>query len=381
MFKELVDILQNRISFIKKVSLAFLASTICGNAAFAYIPTGTPAPDPFYIQEWHLGAMNVPLAWKQTKGRGQHVGMIGNFGRISTFCTDLPPIDSLSIGSGYTEPAGFYPTEYATVGFALANNGINTAGIAPEAHITQCCITGAALDGTGSGAVQYGNNVIDGQLSDAVDALLSHDRRIKIIIVNLDQDFAYPDNNTSGGWALVHGDCQKLYDPAEYPRFHRKAQEFYNRGGLIFANVGDILNSSQQVTDYHHQVPYINLVASTTRDSSGTGFGNPATRRNSPVFPSKISTAVTFSAPAESILVSDARNQVVDAFGISSVAATEVAAVASLVWAANPRLSNRQVRQIMIDTAFKPAGHAWDAVYGHGVPNAGEAVSRAVNLR
>lgn len=65
----------------------------------------------------------------------------------------------------------------------------------------------------------------------------------------------------------------------------------------------------------------------------------------------------------------------------TSMAAPHVTGVAALAWAANPRLSNAQVRQVLRDTALDLGARGWDAYYGYGLVQAPAAVQRAQQTR
>jgi hypothetical protein len=67
-------------------------------------------------------------------------------------------------------------------------------------------------------------------------------------------------------------------------------------------------------------------------------------------------------------------------FGGTSCANPNLAAMASLVWSANPLLSAVQVRQILEDTAMDLGAPGRDNTFGYGLVDAGLAVRRAAAL-
>jgi serine protease len=67
-------------------------------------------------------------------------------------------------------------------------------------------------------------------------------------------------------------------------------------------------------------------------------------------------------------------------FGGTSCANPNMAAMASLVWSANPLLSGPQVRQILEDTAMDLGAPGRDNTFGYGLVDAGLAVRRATAL-
>ncbi len=63
----------------------------------------------------------------------------------------------------------------------------------------------------------------------------------------------------------------------------------------------------------------------------------------------------------------------------TSMACPHVAGVAALVWAANPSLSNEEVREILSSTARNLGSDGKDTLYGHGLVDAEAAVTEALN--
>lgn len=68
-----------------------------------------------------------------------------------------------------------------------------------------------------------------------------------------------------------------------------------------------------------------------------------------------------------------------DAMEGTSMACPHVAGVAGLMKAANPELSNFEIRNILNATATDYGTNGWDQVFGYGMVNAGLAVQTAVN--
>lgn len=65
-------------------------------------------------------------------------------------------------------------------------------------------------------------------------------------------------------------------------------------------------------------------------------------------------------------------------FGGTSAACPQVAGVAALMLSANPQLTEYQVRTILQQTARDLGTAGWDATYGYGLVDAGQAVAKAL---
>ncbi|MBW3599122.1 MAG: S8 family serine peptidase [Planctomycetes bacterium] len=90
-------------------------------------------------------------------------------------------------------------------------------------------------------------------------------------------------------------------------------------------------------------------------------------------------TNLTIVAPTDVLATtfSSAASGNMSSFGGTSAANPNMAAIASLVWSANPNLTAGQVRSIITDTAMDLGAYGKDTTYGHGLANADAAVRRA----
>jgi subtilisin family serine protease len=122
-------------------------------------------------------------------------------------------------------------------------------------------------------------------------------------------------------------------------------------------------NNTGSVT-YPANLPTVMAVASTNRFDAKSSFSNPGPE-------------VEVAAPGEQILMLDLNNGYTTQDG-TSFAAPHVAALAGLLFSANPALTNAEVRQLIKDTADDVSTPGFDNGTGFGRINAANALAVAV---
>ena len=70
-----------------------------------------------------------------------------------------------------------------------------------------------------------------------------------------------------------------------------------------------------------------------------------------------------------------------EAWGGTSMATPHVSGVAALLWSANPKWTNAQIREAMIMTAMDLGEEGWDPYYGYGLVQAYDALQYLENLK
>lgn len=310
--------------------------------------------DPQFASEWHLPAINAHRAWDITQGSGARIaifdsgcqasvpdlngktdkGYNGNtwsahaLAVASPFSPGLAALGSAidgAVGSGARTDNTGHGTMVGTTAGATANNSNNGAGVAPGAVVVPIKITD---DRT---ALGDDLSIMAGLLN----IMATHSAKIANI-------------SYSG-----------MTDPSRDPALHAYFMAFHSLyGGLIFVSAGNDgahLNSGL--------MPYLSVVSAvdpSLRKADFSNWGN----------------CVTFTAPGVGIVLTDRLGNSVAADG-TSFASPICAAVAALIWRANPGLSNNQVVQIMRDTAVRTRSGAWTPFFGFGMPDAFRAVRRA----
>lgn len=346
--------------------LQLISAPVLANGMQAVRPN-----DPWFPQEWHLGAMHAPEAWGSSTGN-RNIGLITDEQFTlphGAFNQDMPRANVRTIGN----PAGLASWEnrthsgdgekLATAGFAQFNNNFATAGLAPDARLTIYeILQHHPFHPT---AQDFQNQ--DQILADAIIAMRRQNPHIKIICVCIRP--MYQATDTQGGGTAT----ERPSNASLYRQFHRAAQDFHDAGGLVFLNAGDHVLAEIDHNpgfDPNPQLPYLQVVRGLNRNLSWSDrydFGN----------------SISFCAPAEGILCTDQLGHIQTGNG-SKYATVLCAGVAALIWGSKPALANTQVLSIMQRTANKFGLSRWTTAYGHGMPdacNAVEAARAAVPLR
>lgn len=286
--------------------------------------------DPFFPQQWNLGALGAPAAWPTSKGKGSVIAV----------CDSGVPVNGIDlkgkVHAGYDAvnhkdgqtATGNHGAMVASTAACATDNKTNTAAVAPDATVFPMKICDAS-----------------GYISEAAiieSIYLAGQRGIRIVNLSVNTDPPYSFSN-------------KQY----HPSFHAYADWYHNqKNGMIFLAVGN-----DAVKDDSPISPNLIVVSSVNSKLTLSGFSNYGNN-------------VWFTAPGEGIYCTNAEGRVVSASG-TSLATPGVAAVAAMVLSANPRLTNREIETILIKTSRKPSGGAYTPYYGFGLPNAGAAVYSA----
>jgi len=357
------------------------AQGVPGNTHIYFNPKALPAPvnDPNFNQEWYLGALHAAQAWQTSRGGGIQIGVFDsgcNFvddllTKMNTGFDSTSPADQQAPGAWVEGQGGSYLNDYidsilphnkggyidflghgtkvATTASARADNGVNTAGVAPDALVTPVRI--ATPDGRG-GATTTDLAIMLG---------IQYAKRFGIKLVNISYNAAPPYSYSNAKvHRVVHAFIQDFHD---------------NWNGLVFVSAG---NNGMQ--DTSPMAPYMIVVSAI--DSTFAPVNVPgwwATTYGNPVW---------FCAPGLNIACSDKDGSLVSVAG-TSFAAPICAGVAALVWGANPGLRNYQVESIMkasckqLGITPQPVGNqnqggpVWSPFFGYGLPDADQAVRMA----
>jgi subtilisin family serine protease len=286
--------------------------------------------DPFFPQQWNLGATNVPRAWNISKGAGTILGI------LDTGCKTQIAELSGKCYSGW-DTVGHTPyqtdlhghgTMVATTAAANTNNWINTASPARLSWVYPIRL------GLQPGTITEAN-LLEG-------IYIAGRQGIKILNISYNLPPPY-----------------SLANRQVHPLLHTYLQWYQSfTGGLVFNASGNY-----GMYDSSPLVPYLQVVTAIDQNFELAGFSN-------------YGNCVWFTCPGVNIFCSNKNNQVVSASG-TSFAAPQVAAIAAMVWSANKWLTGTQVLNIIKQTAYKPQGQSWTPHYGFGLPNAHAAVQAA----
>jgi serine protease len=326
--------------------------------------------DEFYADQWNLHVTDVAGAWRFTQGSSgvllvsldsgvlppagspNWLGVRDVAGRLITDPTDddngvlnIPQNYPFGIGHGH---------QAINIMAATSNNGTGIAGINQVSDVMVADVyEGVHLQQAISDAIAYaranGKKVVfqggiqgeswltDGGPSIALTQMINFNADIALFAIAAGN--GGPDGNlTDPNWYQSVSGVAKL---EEFTDNVISVGALVNRQGLL---VDGLFNTNDVwMASYSNRGSNLTLVAPT-------------------------------DAPAL-----DMRGQE-HAFGGTSAANPNMAAIASLVWSANPGLMAGGIRQILIDTAEDLGPNGDDNIFGNGLVNAEAAVRRAVAL-
>ncbi|MFK7930610.1 MAG: S8 family serine peptidase [Myxococcota bacterium] len=329
--------------------------------------------DPYIDNAWHLnntgqsgglpgadsGAFN---AWNVATGDGIVIAIIDT--GVDTTHPDLDLVTGYDFGDGDAdvtpepEQDGYnHGTAMAGVAAAIGNNGVGVAGVAPDAQIMPIKIIG-------DGATRS-------------DIYLS---------------FVYAVDNgasvLSNSWGYRVADCGPVpLTPELEEAFDYAAEE--GRNGLGAAIPMSLGNSGCDAgRDDMHAHPAITSVGAIGDRDERIGYSNYGQHLNIMGFaggdgrPTLWSTDMTGELGSNTAEDGDYYS---GASGTSSACAS-IAGVYAILFEANPRLTAVQAKQVLCDTAVKPAWeeaawdeNGWSPLYGCGRVDANAAVLTVVN--
>ncbi len=288
------------------------------------------ANDPYFSSEWHLGAVNAVNAWSLGQGRNAVLAVLDtgcNYSMPELSGKTYSGYDAINKRNGQTDVYG-HGSMVATTAAAVTNNRRNTAAIAPMAYVYPVRV-GDSNGGVSESAILEGIYKCGQQ-------------GIKIINISANADPPYSFAN-----ARIH------------PTLHQYLRWYHDqKNGLVFNSAG---NNGQY--DSSPKVPYLIVVSAIGKNYSLANFST----YGSPTW---------FTGPGVGVYCTDRSGRVAAVSG-TSFSCPIVAAVAALVWGANPSLRNTSVEAILINTCYKAGSQSWTPYYGYGLPNAQAAVSRA----
>lgn len=339
--------------------------------------------DPNFGQQWNLQATDVGSAWRFTQGSNNvllvswDTGVGGPVGTLadltgSRLMTDGRSASNEAEFDAWGDRDGGHGQMAVSVMAATANNGSGTTGINWNSRVLVHDLYGDYTNRAGTAisltdsitealnlARQNGWKVVfQGGIQGTtwlnrrrsqLEQLIQQNSDIALFAVaagngSLDiDDTTSPDSEYYGGGvaSLQTNFSNVISVGALRPG---SAGNLWYRGGAGVTQVGNLTNATTvSLADYSNFGRSLTLVAPTDAPAIDR-FGN-----------------LTY-------------------FGGTSAANPNLAAIASLVWSANPTLNATQIRQILTDTAMDLGTPGKDATFGNGLVNADAAVRRAIAL-
>ena len=261
----------------------------------------------------------------------------------------------LKNGGASTDAFG-HGTEVATTAAAHGNNRSLGSGVAPGAHIYPVRITGS--DGKGRDLAIVGG-ILQLMHEHQQWAFALSGMKEKVTNENDEKFEKYFKTEctpiiTTKIINISYDIMPDFKDNKLLQKYFKKWHDVY--GGLIFVSAG---NDTASLSAPRYD--YLNVVSAIDRDMKLAWFSN-------------YGDCVTLTAPGTDIICANQNGKKVSVNG-TSFAAPIAAAVAAIGWAANFKLPNTRIEQILKQTAIKPKSGS-STSYGEGLVDA-EAVVKA----
>ncbi|MDD2889992.1 MAG: S8 family peptidase [bacterium] len=317
-------------AFLKRMKSKSGVKSVEPNRIFR--PFRTPN-DTYWSNQWDKLNLNTPAAWDSGWG------------------SDSISIGIIDQGTQYTHPD--LSARYGSVkGYDYRNGDADPLNAtSAEAHGTHCSGIAAATINNGAGVAGMSNSRLYSlrfmdETSGNTTALSNSiqwckNNGVKIISMS----------TGGGGYSdLLAAQCSTAY----------------NAGCLLFAATG---NDGAETICYpagFYRVLAVGSINSSNQRSSFSNYG----------------THMKFSSPGDANIWSTipGSSYAGPTWAGTSMACPQVAGGAALVWAANTKLKNSDITDILISTATDLGTAGWDKYYGYGKPNLGAAVIAAKNM-
>lgn len=320
-------------SMAKSIMVAGVMALSCTQPGSCTLVYETPN-DPFFPSQWNLSAMRVTAAWPFSRGHAL-IGIIDNSVPNDGIAELAGKVIHRSVGAAAPSVDSDTGTGLATTAVARVSNGTATAGIAPDATI-----------------VHYRTDLLPrATRAERIIAALDMARQdgVKIVVLRL------PDQ----GGDTRNGFIFEYFSHQDYIAVNDAIRAFHDQnGGLVFMPAGDHSREDRVTQLFPH------LIVVSSSDANG-----------GQAFTTNTGSSVWFAAPGQFIPCSDSAGRVQNAVG-TSYAAVSCAAVAALILAQNPNLTNTQIEQLMVQTAQRTSAATRTNAAGYGIPDAQAAAAR-----
>jgi type VII secretion-associated serine protease mycosin len=294
-------------------------------------------------EQAQLRSINVPAAWRLSRGRGVTVGVLDT--GVDASAADLA--GSVSTGPDFTQgadPPGYQPPHLhgTFIASLIAGHGSGPGraggviGVAPAARVLSVRVI---LDDSEPGIGVYNTNP---RFADAIGRGIRYATSHGARVINMSLGSIQPTRAMQAALAYA-----------------------VSRGVVVVASAGNSGVPGQGYTPYSYPASFPGVVSVAAVNESGAraAFSD----RNS---------SVVLSAPGVEVLGAGPGGTYLQASGTSPAAAF-VAGVAALIRSAYPRLSPAQVEQAMISSAAHRPVAGYSPATGFGEVNAAAAVRAA----
>ena len=298
-------------------SLAICCASLIASC-LAIAPPVHAATDPLLAQQWGIFAIGADRVWSTTTGAGVIVAVVDSgSGQHPDLAENLLPGRSffglVETPDGNDIDTSGHGSHVAGIIAAVANNGIGGSGVAPNAKILPIKV----LDQAGSGDAR----------DVAAGVRYAADNGAKVINLSL------------GGAA----ESSSLSQAIAYAN---------DKGALVVAAAGN--GGASDKPKWPASLDLTLAVTAVDQSNNATSFDQRGDY-------------IDIAAPGANV-VSTAKGDYVTLSG-TSMAAGFVAGAAALLFAAEPRVSNAQVRDILLRTATDIGDPGRDVTFGVGLIN------------
>ncbi len=296
--------------------------------------------DPYYKYQWHMTRIGVEDAWDLSTGSGVIVAVVDT--GIKQTLEDLantqfvPGYDFVNEDNDPTDDEGHGSHVAGTIAQST-NNGVGVVGIAFNAKLMPVKV----LDSRGSGTY---DDIADG-------IYYAVDNGADIINMSLGGPSSLDILEDAVNYAWSHGVVvvcaagnESTSDPS-YPAAYDAA---------ISVSATTSIDTLASYSNYGSTID-IAAPGGDTGDNNGDGYDDMILQN-------------TFSRTDEGYYF----------YAGTSMASPHVAGTAALVKAANPNLTNAEIREILETTAEDLGDPGWDQYFGNGLVNAYAAVQAAL---
>lgn len=298
-------------------SLAICLASLASGLAFS-TQVDAAANDPLLAQQWGIFAIGADRVWSITTGKGVTVAVVDSgSGPHPDLADNLLPgrsfFSSVETQDGNDIDTSGHGSHVAGIIAAAANNGIGGSGVAPNAKILPIKV----LDQVGQGDAR----------DVAAGVRFAADNGAKVINLSL------------GG-------------TTESPSLTQAIQYATDKGALVVAAAGN--GGATDAPKWPASLDLTIAVTAVDPSKNVTSFDQRGDY-------------IDIAAPGTGI-ASTAKGDYVALSG-TSMAAGFVAGAAALLFAAEPRITNTQVRDILLRTATDIGEPGRDQTFGFGVIN------------
>lgn len=296
---------------------------------FTTAKVNAASADPLLGQQWGIFAIGADRAWSVTTGANVTVAVVDSgSGPHPDLAQNLLPgrsiFGAVETQDGTDLDSGGHGTHVAGIIAAVANNGIGGSGVAPNAKILPVQV----LDQAGQGDAR---DVASG-------VRFAADNGAKVINLSL------------GG-------------TTESPSLTQAIQYATEKGSLVVAAAGN--GGASDRPKWPASLDLTLAVTAVDPSNNATSFDQRGDY-------------IDLAAPGTSI-ISTAKGDYLSLSG-TSMAAGFVAGAAALLFAADSRITNTQVRDILIRTATDIGEPGRDATFGYGLVNMVAALAELQRL-